>query len=109
MGKTTLIRKALEETEGIKVLYTALPIDLEGNAKALGDALLKAIGIHSLRAETIDELFSFLNTRSEQITIAIYEYQDMKKRKRKTSFSYQGRICIVFNEKCLLFAHSWRK
>ncbi len=80
MGKTTLIRKTLEETEGIKILYTALPIDLEGNAKALGDAVLKAIGIQSLRAESIDELFSFLSTRNERITIAIDEYQDMKKR-----------------------------
>lgn len=80
LGKTSLLRKALKNIDGVKVLFTCRPISLSSNAVAFSSLVLSELGLSPLSFSSFEDLFNFLSKRKEVFTLVLDEYQDLKRR-----------------------------
>ena len=80
LGKTWLLRQAMKDLDGAKILYTCKPMSLSDNATMLSARVLEAIGLAPLSFSSFEQLFDFISKRPEKFTIALDEYQDLKRR-----------------------------
>ena len=77
VGKTTLIKKALEDSDITSVIYTCIPSDLNTNLLLLSKAVSTSLNFPEIGFSNIQSLFDFLNTLGKKIVIVLDEYQDM--------------------------------
>lgn len=79
MGKTTLIKKAIEDVDAVKIVYRGLIQPIEKTIKELSMMITHAIGLGGIPFPSFDALFTLLGSRTERFVIVLDEYQDMKK------------------------------
>ena len=80
LGKTWLLRQAMKDLDGAKMLYTCKPMSLSDNATMLSARVLEAIGLAPLSFSSFEQLFDFISRHPEKFSIALDEYQDLKRR-----------------------------
>lgn len=94
VGKTTLIKKALEDSDITSVIYTCIPSDLNTNLLLLSKAVSTSLNFPEIGFSNIQSLFDFLNTLGKKIVIVLDEYQDMKKREDSLLIDALFRNCV---------------
>ena len=62
------------------ILYTYKTMSLSDNATMLSARVLEAIGLAPLSFSSFEQLFDFISRHPEKFTIALDEYQDLKRR-----------------------------
>ena len=94
VGKTTLMKKALEDSDITSVIYTCIPSDLNTNLLLLSKAVSTSLNFPEIGFSNIQSLFDFLNTLGKKIVIVLDEYQDMKKREDSLLIDALFRNCV---------------
>ena len=87
----------MKDLDGVKILYTCKPMSLSDNATMLSARVLEAIGLAPLSFSSFEQLFDFISKRPEKFTIALDEYQDLKRRNDSDYVDSRGdNVSIVF-------------
>ncbi len=93
VGKSTLIKKASESFEGVVVNHLCVSSTFEGNMELLYKSVSEALGLPSLRFDSIFSLFDYLKTLKRKILLIIDEYPYLKEGGKKNEVdSYMQRV-----------------
>lgn len=79
MGKTTLIKEAIKEIDGIKAVYRGKVQPISKTIEELSSLITRTIGLGVIPFNSFESLFAFLGSRKEKFIIVLDEYQDTKK------------------------------
>ncbi len=83
IGKTSLINEALKTYAGIKIVYTAIPDEIERNTLNLSRISGEILHEPWMSFSSFQDYLSYLSKREEKIVLVIDEYQDMRGKDEK--------------------------
>lgn len=83
IGKTSLINEALKSYTGIKIVYTAIPDEIEKNTLNLSKLTGSILNESWMNFTSLQDYLSYISKREEEIVIVIDEYQDMRGKDEK--------------------------
>ena len=83
IGKTSLINEALKQYTGTKIIYAAIPDEIEKNTSDLSKLTGSILNEPWMGFTNLQHYLSYLAKREEEIVIVIDEYQDMRGKDEK--------------------------
>lgn len=78
IGKSSLIKKALEDFDGISINFLCIKSTLKGNLNLLSKAVSESLSLPNMNFESVFDLFKFLNVQNKKILVVLDEYQYLK-------------------------------
>ena len=94
IGKSTLIKEAVKNFDGLYLNFTCVKSTLNGNLKLLSKAICEKYNLPQVTFETIPDAFSFVEKQKKKICIVIDEYQYLKET------SQEGEVDSYFQIVC---------
>lgn len=109
VGKSTLIREAAKSFQGTVIYHLCVESTFEGNLDLLARSVSQALGLPSMKFDTIFDLFDFLKTHRNPILLVIDEYQYFKStlRGRELDSMFQAIIDTMPDNIKLVFCGSY--
>ncbi len=83
IGKTSLINEALKSYTGIKIVYTAIPDEIEKNALNLSKLTGSILEEPWMNFSNLKDYLAYISKRKEEIVLVIDEYQDIRGKDEK--------------------------
>ena len=78
IGKSTLIKEASKDFDGIVVNHLCVKSSFEGNLDLLTRSIMISLELPEMKFSTVFDLFSFVNKQNKKILIILDEYQYLK-------------------------------
>ena len=78
IGKSTLIKEASKDFDGIVVNHLCVKSSFEGNLDMLTRSIMISLELPEIKFPTIFDLFNFVNKQNKKILIILDEYQYLK-------------------------------
>lgn len=78
VGKSSLIREAVKDFDGIYINYTCVKSSYIGNIKLFSKSICEALEIPKVIFESLDDAFAFIQKQKKKICVVVDEYQYLK-------------------------------
>lgn len=78
VGKSFLIKKALEDFDGIAVNFLCIKSTFKGNLSLLSKAVSESFAFPNMNFDSLFDLFKFLKAQNKRILVVLDEYQYLK-------------------------------
>lgn len=78
VGKSTLIKEAAKDFEGIVINHLCVKTNFKGNLQLLSRSITLALGFPQIEFSTIFDIFDFLKKQGKKILLILDEYQYLK-------------------------------
>lgn len=83
IGKTSLINEALKSYTGIKIVYTAIPDEIEKNTLNLSKLTGSILEEPWMNFSNLQDYLTYISKRKEEIVLVFDEYQDIRGKDEK--------------------------
>ena len=78
VGKSSLIREAVKDFDGIYINYTCVKSSYIGNLKLFSKSICESLEIPKIIFESLDDAFAFIQKQKKKICVVVDEYQYLK-------------------------------
>ena len=94
VGKSTLIKEAMKNYDGVYLNFTCVKSTFQGNMILLSKCICETFEMPKVMFETLDDAFSFIKKQNKKVCVVIDEYQFLKETLKKGEVdSYLQIIC----------------
>lgn len=109
IGKSTLLKEASKDFNGIVVNHLCAKSNFEGNLDLLTRSIMLSLELPEIKFSTINDLFSFVNKQNKRILIIIDEYQYFKESLKEGEIDsyFQGVVDNLSDKIKIVFCGSY--